>query len=396
MEETKYYEWIMDPVVAVLLLVIVILAIVLVVVLRGRSRVSVDIDERTINRVTSEVATRVHEVANEVLITAGKQLRDEGANVFQQQRETLKTEAEKILQPFEERMSALGDQVEKLREDNSKDKVSIDDAIGTLSKETSALAKVLANPRARGAWGERMLEDVLERTGLQRGINYEKQEDMTDGIPDYSFFLPMGRVVYLDSKFPADNYLKYFEASDEVSRAAHLDGFKRNVKKHVDDLSKKNYPQLKGRESVDYVLAFIPNESVMGFIQQHVPTQLDDALAKRVVMCSPLTLYAFLMVIRQATESYNVEQKADQILELYGRFSQAWVHYVTNVKSIWKAFQSLEDGLRKISIGKVMQNLQAPLREIEELRTKAGIEASEETLRSVREAFEIDGPEDGS
>ena len=378
----------MDPISAVLAVAVVVLAVALVATLRHRPEAKVQIDDRTIGLVTSEVATRVHEVAQQVLVTAGRQLRDEGTNVFQQQRETLKTEAEKLLQPFEERMSALGDQVEKLRDVNSKDKVSIDEAIGALSRETSALAKVLANPRARGTWGERMLEDVLEQTGLQRGLNYEKQEQKSDGIPDYSFFLPQGRVVYLDSKFPADNYLRYFEATDDVTRATHLDAFKKNVKKHVDDLSKRNYQLLEGRESVDYVLAFIPNESVMGFIQQHVPNQLDDALQRKVVMCSPLTLYAFLMVVRQATESFNVEQKAEQILELYGRFNVAWQHYVTNLKSVWKAFQGLEDGLRKVSVGKVMQNLQAPLREIEDLRTKAGIAVSDETLRSVMDAFE--------
>jgi DNA recombination protein RmuC len=379
----------MDAIAIILTIAVVGLSFALVVALQRKSESIVTLDSNAISLMKSEVEAKVREVTTDVMLQSGRQLREEGKGVFEQQRQTMKAEAERLLQPFEQQMNELGRQVEELNRQNDRNKTSVDEAVRNLSHQTAALAKVLSNPRERGNWGERMLEDILQRAGLILGINYVKQEvQKKSGLkPDYTFFLPLGQVVYLDSKFPAENYLKYFEAQDDSTRAACVAAFKKNLDTHLTGLENNDYPNNGDRPSVDYMLAFIPNESVMGFIQQHVPSAIDDALKSKILLCSPLTLYAFLAVVRQATESFNMQEKATEILELNGRVRLAWDRYQNRLKDIWKLFEELHDVIRMVTVGKVMQDFSRPLRDAEELIKKSGIQVSDATLKSVEAAI---------
>ncbi len=181
-------------------------------------------------------------------------------------------------------------------------------------------AEALANPKARGQWGERMAEDVLRLAGLVENVNYVRQThiagrgDAGGAIPDYTFRLPQGHALHMDVKFPLAAYLRHLDAETDVERAAHLREFLRDVRLRVRELAARRY-DTDGR-SLDYVVLFLPNEHLAGFIHEHDPEIIDVALAQRVVLCSPLTLYAFLGVVRQAADSFVVEQTSEQILTL--------------------------------------------------------------------------------
>ena len=95
----------------------------------------------------------------------------------------------------------------------------------------------------------------------------------------------------------------------------------------VKELAKREYAREGDQPAVDYVLLFLPNEQLTGFIHEHDPSLLDDAMAQRVVMCSPLTLFAFLGIIRQAFDNFMIEQTSDEILQLIGKFGQQWQKY---------------------------------------------------------------------
>jgi DNA recombination protein RmuC len=282
----------------------------------------------------------------------------------------------------------LGQEVQKLHTHNTEKFGNVDEAVKGLATQTQQLRNVLSSASSRGNWGERMLEDILSQSGFERGINYEKQEILGDGgKPDYSFYLPPDRVLYLDSKFPVDNYLKYFEASDDNSRNMYRDQFLKNVEDRVKELEKRNYVAQSNRNALDYVLLFIPNESVIGFIQQHKPSLIDTALGKKVVLCSPLTLYAFLGVVRQATDSFHMEQNAKEILGLLTKFSKAWTQYVKYLTDISRHFDQIQTKLKAVTTGRVMSNLRKPIHDIEALTKAQGIESSDETLLSVQAAF---------
>ena len=339
--------------------------------------------------VQGAVETKIHETAAQVLAQASEEARKQAAERLDAQASSLEQQAEKLMQPFELQMRTLHEEVTKLRDQNADKFTSVDTAVAGLARQTQALNNVLSSAQGRGNWGERMLEDILSQSGFQRGINYEKQETLVEGgRPDYSFFLPPDRVLYLDSKFPVDNYLKYFEASEENSRSAYRAAFIKNVEDRVKELEKRDYVAQSNRSALEYVLLFIPNEGVLSFIQQHKPTLVDDALAKKVVLCSPLTLYAFLGVVRQATDSFHMEQNAKEILGLLTKFSKAWAQYVKYLTDIHRHFDQMQKKLKAVTTGRVMSNLRKPILEVEALAKARQIEGGDETLKEIAEAFD--------
>ena len=179
------------------------------------------------------------------------------------------------------------------------------DATLRLLLTTGQLREALGSSQRRGQWGERMAEDVLRLAGFIEGINYRKQQVLVDkGKPDFTFLLPGNRCVHMDVKFPLDNYLKVLDAAEDAGRAEATSQFLKDVRKQIREVTGREYID-PAAGTVDYVLVFIPNEQVYGFIHEHDATLLDDALRSKVVLCSPLTLYAILAVVRQAVENFR-------------------------------------------------------------------------------------------
>jgi DNA recombination protein RmuC len=337
-------------------------------------------------------AAEIRDVIREI---HGETLRDLADQAKDDRQDAISTAATKVgevidhtKKQIDEKMGRLETEIRQLREINSEKFGSVDTAVAGLAQQTQALNKVLSSSQGRGNWGEKMLVDILMQAGFERGINYEMQEKLeAGGKPDFTFKLPPDRVLYLDSKFPMENYLKYFEAQDDNTRKIMKDAFIKNVEDRVKELEKRDYVQQSGSNALDYVLLFIPNESVLGFIQQHKPTLIDDAVAKRVVLCSPLTLYAFLGVVRQATASFAMEQNANEVLRLLTNFGKAWASYVKNLKDIARHFDAMQKKLKAVTTGRVFTSVNKPLREIDELAQHRGISADNTAMKELDAAL---------
>ena len=239
----------------------------------------------------------------------------------------------------------------------------------TLADSTRALREALANPQARGNWGERMAEDVLRLAGFHENVNYVKQTQIEGGSgrPDYTFPMPKGHALYMDVKFPMAAYLRYLEVDTHAEREVHLKRFLADVRLRVKELAKRDYANESDQPSVDYVLLFIPNEQLTGFIHEHDAALLDEAMGQKVVLCSPLTLFAFLGVIRQAFDNFMIEQTSDEILQLLGTFSTQWRKYNDQVDSVKKKFDQVDRAFEQLS-GPRRRQLEKPLRQLDELR----------------------------
>lgn len=197
-----------------------------------------------------------------------------------------------------------------------------------LQTTTAHLREALSNPQRRGTWGERMAEDVLRLVGFIEGINYHKQQVLADkGKPDFTFLLPSDRRVHMDVKFPWVNYMRVLDAADDASRVQATGQFLKDVRNRIKEVTGREYIDASAG-TVDYVLVFIPNEQVYGFIHEHDAALLDDAMRSKVVLCSPLTLYAILAVVRQAMENFRFEQGSKKILEHLGEFQKQWGRFV--------------------------------------------------------------------
>jgi DNA recombination protein RmuC len=245
---------------------------------------------------------------------------------------------------------------------------------GHLAETTQALREALTNPQARGQWGERMAEDVLRVAGFVEDVNYRKQTALegSGGRPDYTFELPKGHVLHMDVKFPMAAYLRYLEAGTDAERQVQLRAFLRDVRARVRELARRDYTH--DRPSLDYVLLFLPNEHLTGFIHEHDPGLLDDAMGQRVVMCSPLTLFAFLGVIRQAFDNFVVEQTSDEILQLIGMFGQQWQKYTESAEKVKKRLESVQNEFDQL-VGVRRRALERPLAQLEDLRVRRNLPA---------------------
>lgn len=244
----------------------------------------------------------------------------------------------------------------------------------SLSEVTQGLREALANSRARGQWGERMADDVLRAAGFVEGVNYHKQVQLPGGgRPDITFVLPNDRNLHMDVKFPIDNYLRYLDearATPESSAAtAARAQFLKDVRQRVKEVTTRDY--IDPDTTLGYVLLFIPNEAVYGFVHEHDPQLVDAAMGQRVVLCSPFTLFAVLGVVRQAVESVQLQRTSDEILRCLGQFESQWMKFSDSLDTLGKRFESTQRAFDDLT-GTRRRQLQRSLDEVDRLRAARG------------------------
>jgi len=244
------------------------------------------------------------------------------------------------------------------------------DLTTSLRVTAHGLREALASPKMRGQWGERMVDEVLRAAGLVEHINFERQQQVEGGrgIPDVTLLLPKGHVLYMDVKFPLTNYLRAHEADSEPARLAHREQFLRDVRLRVRELSKREYASSTS-VSLDAVLLFIPNETINTFIHEHDPELLDEAFRLKVVLCTPLSLFALLSVIRQAFDNFVVERTSDEMLQALGAFRLQYEKFGDCLDRLGKSLgtsQKLFDDLN----GPRRRQLEKPVARLDELRVE--------------------------
>ncbi|MEZ5243613.1 MAG: DNA recombination protein RmuC [Acidimicrobiales bacterium] len=278
-----------------------------------------------------------------------------------------------VAQLQKERAQQHGQFVESLEAATRQQKV--------LAETTQHLREALASPQARGQWGERMAEDVLRAAGMREGLNYRKQRTIDGGTkPDFTFLLPDDRQLHMDVKFPVTNYLRYLEAPSDAEALALRDRFLKDVRERIKELSGRGYAATD--TTVGYLLLFIPNESVYGFIHENDMTLLDDALGQRVVLCSPTTLFAVLAVIRQAMDTFAVEQATEEILECLAGFGEQWQKFSGQIDKVERHIDTLSRSFADLS-GTRRRQLERQLDRIDDVRSRTGVDTDAMVLGSA-------------
>ncbi len=289
--------------------------------------------------------------------------------------ELINTTMSNVKKEMTDQLRNLDIAITALRENNAQQYGNMERAVAALSQRTESLNEVLSNSQARGQWGERLAEDMLRAAGFLEGVNYHKQGQIEGGgRPDYRFSMPPDRVLFMDVKFPLDKYVEYLHAETDHQRETAKLSFVRAVSGHVDALAKRDYIDKSEHNAIDYVLMFVPNESISGFVHEVSPTLIDQALERKVVLCSPLTLYAFLVVIRQASDSFHTERTAADVMKLVNNFDKQWKEYTMAVETVADNFRKLSDSLDSITPGGTrFKKLAVPVREIDKLRRSQGV-----------------------
>jgi DNA recombination protein RmuC len=285
-------------------------------------------------------------------------------------------------------MNKVSDLVRNLEKDRENKFGQLTNQLKNVGEQTSLLAsttgqlrEALANTRARGQWGERMAEDVLRLTGFVEGVNYLKQATIGrsggssgengGARPDFTFLLPQDRKLNMDVKFPLDNYMKCVEAKTVETETQFRQQFVRDVRDRLKEVVTRDYID-PSQKTLDYVLVFIPNEQIYQFIHEHDSSLIETAMTNKVVLCSPVSLFAILLVIRQAVDNFTLEQGSNQIAAQMGAFKKQWESFVDQIDRLGKSIQVVQSHFDLLS-GRRRRALERPLNRIEAIRQDLGL-----------------------
>jgi DNA recombination protein RmuC len=216
-----------------------------------------------------------------------------------------------------------------------------------LQKETRNLVTALRSPQTRGRWGEMTLRNAVKAAGMAEHCDfYEQRSTATaDGLlrPDMIVQLPGGGQVVIDSKVPLDAFLRFTESEDEDERKACLKKHAGQLRTHVDQLAKKEYWKQFER-SPEFVVAFVPGESLLAAASEADPGLQDHALGKGIVLATPNTLVAALKTIalswRQETLAENAREVRQLGAELYDRLRTMTGHMQSLQRSLTSSVEA--------------------------------------------------------
>lgn len=222
----------------------------------------------------------------------------------------------------------------------------------SLTQGTQQLVNALRSPTGRGQWGEMQLRRVVELAGMAEHADFMMQETVNgdDGArrPDLVVRLPGDKVVVVDAKAPLSAYLDAVNATDESQRESLLDQHAKQVRAHVEELSRKDY-SAHFESAPDFVVLFLPGEAFFAAACQRDPSLLDDAVAKGVVPASPTTLITLLKAVHFGWQQDRINRNAEEIrdlgLELHDRMSLLTEHLVRMRRSLENTVRSYNEAM---------------------------------------------------
>lgn len=274
-----------------------------------------------------------------------------------------------LLEPLKSRLQEFQGKVETAYVTESKDRSALAEQVRQLmslnqqlnQRATDLTRALTSQNKAQGNWGELVLERVLEASGLRKGQEYEVQESHTrdDGSraqPDVVIHLPEGKHLIIDAKMSLNAYLDYANSDDETVRDASVKRHLDSVRAHIKGLSDKNYQELYGLKSLDFVLMFIPVEPAFMLATSHDAELWQDAWKRNVLLVSPSTLLFVVRTVahlwRQEQQTRNAKDIAQRGAELYDKF----VGFVEGLELVGtrlnQAQKAYEDTHKKLSSGR--------------------------------------------
>jgi len=261
-----------------------------------------------------------------------------------------------------------------------------------MAQDAINLTKALkGDNKQQGNWGEVILERILQESGLRDGHEYQTQSQYRndDGKayrPDVIVRLPDDKDIIIDSKVSLISYERYFNSRSDVDAQLALREHINSLRSHIKDLSQKDYHQLNGIRSLDYVLLFIPIEPAFMLAIEHEPSLINYALDHNIMLVSPTNLLVALRTIhnlwridQQNKNAQIIAQKASKLYDKIRLFSD---DLLTVSQHINKANQSVESAIKKLSSGK--GNVISQIQGFEQL----GVEIKKPIANQLTETFD--------
>lgn len=328
-----------------------------------------------LDQMQQKFATEFKNLANEILEEKTKKFTDQnkvqvgalleplGQKIANFEKRVEETNKESIA-----RNSALKEQITGFKELNER-----------ITKEAENLVKALkGDTKAQGNWGEFILESILGKSGLEKGREYVVQESLTneDGQrfqPDVIVKLPDNKSVIIDSKVSLIAYERYMNLDSGPEKETEAKAHLLSIRRHIKELSEKNYQNLYGIEGLDFVLMFLPVEPAFSLAVQLDQELFNDAYSKNIVIVSPATLIATLRTIASIWKQEYQNRNAIEIAREGGNLYDKFAAFVEDIKTVGKQLDTTQktyvDAAKKLYEGK--GNLVSRAEKMKKLGAKA-------------------------
>lgn len=310
--------------------------------------------------------TEIREKFNVEFRNLANEILEEKSKKFTEQN---KTNLDQILKPLNERIKEFEKKVEETYDKEAQQRFSLKEEVKRLSelnqqisKEANMLTQALkGDSKTQGNWGEVILENILEQTGLRKGQEYTVQDSFTTDTnrrsqSDVIVHYPGERSIIIDSKVTLTAYENYVSADNEKEKKTALKSHLLSVKNHINDLASKNYQDIDEIKTLDFIILFMPIEPAYLLAIKNEPQLWTYAYEKRILLISPTNLIAVLKMIeslwKQEYQNRNVVEIARQGGSLYDDFVRLSENLIKLGKKMDEASGHYKDTMKKISEGR--------------------------------------------
>lgn len=276
----------------------------------------------------------------------GAQFRSLAHDIFEDKSATFNSQSkirlESLLKPFHLQLDELKSEIRQTYLNDTRERTGLQKELSHLqqlnrqiSQETINLTKALKGDRKiQGNWGELILERILEQSGLRKGHEYETQKGYRNGDnklykPDVILHLPDGKDIIIDSKVSLSAWERYCGSEDEQEQQEVISDLVTAVRNHILTLGEKNYEELAGIQSLDFILMFMPIDGAFMAAFNHDDTLFDDAFRQKIVVVTPTTLLATVRTIEniwryehQSRNSLEIARRAGNLYDKFRGFAE--------------------------------------------------------------------------
>lgn len=297
---------------------------------------------------------------------------DESLKAVTVQMQALSTQAQDLQLNVTKSNSAIFEQIENMGKQND-----------SLVRETAKLAGALSKSQTRGQYGEVQLEMLLESADLKEGIHFERQSyKNNDGEitrPDVKILMPGGTEIFVDSKFPFERFYEGSITEDLIERTRLMKAHTEDLVGHVNALAKREYQE--GGSSPNFVVLFLPFESILSEALQSDGLLLQKAFTKDVVIATPTTMLALLRTIRYGYDRHDLAQNAEEIRGLAGKLLKRIGKVHEKIEVLGERIKSSERAFNDL-VATSENHLMVPARKM--------IKLGAPSARSIGEISEVD------
>lgn len=263
---------------------------------------------------------------------------------------------DEVLKPLRENIKTFEQKVDDKYEKELKERTTLMEQIKSLSElnqqmreDAQSLTKALkGDSKTQGNWGELILEKILESSGLIKGEEYQTEDYYTNQTGggsrlDVIIKLPDNKQIIIDSKVSITAYTNYVDTDDETEKEIQKKAHVASVKSHIDLLAKKDYSQIPGLNTPDFVLMFMPSEPSFSFTLQSEPSIYNYAWDKKIVIVSPTTLLATLKTVASVWKQERQTKNALEIARQSGALYDKFVGFIDDLEKIQKGISTSQD-----------------------------------------------------